>query len=142
MKPIEGRLQSAEHILAKVLENKLHVAVAIAKFKEDSGTLEVNSVTELRGINLTEIQEEVNQVIKRGISVHKSLMKREEAEKEFDLIRVPPLVKELTIIDFVGFDRRPCRDSHVGNTKEIGQFTILNFERAGKDRFRFTFKVG
>jgi Ser-tRNA(Ala) deacylase AlaX len=68
-------------------------------------------------------------------------MKREEAEKEFDLRRVPPSVTELTIVDFVGFDKRPCRDPHVSNTKEIGHFTILSFEKAGKDRFRFTFKV-
>jgi Ser-tRNA(Ala) deacylase AlaX len=142
MKPNEGRLQSSEHILAKILEDRLNdIVVGISKFKEDSGLLEITSKTDPRGLSLNEIESEVNNVIKKELPVHKSILKREEAEKEVDLGKVPSSVKEVTIIDIEGFDKRPCRDPHVDNTKEIGHFKILDFDKVGNGRYRFTFRV-
>ncbi len=142
MKPNEGRLQSAEHILAKILEGKLNdIIVGISKFQEDSGLLEITSNTDPRGLNISEIEAKVNSVASKGLPVHKSVLKREEAEKEVDLRKVPSSVREVTIIDIEGFDKRPCRDPHVNNTKEIGRFKILSLDRVGNNRYRFTFKV-
>lgn len=142
MKPNEGRLQSAEHILAKILENKIPDAeVRIAKFKEESGLFEVMSKSDLRELNMNEIEEDVNKIIGKEIPVHKSILKREEAEKEVNLKKVPASIQEITIIDFKGFDKRPCRDPHVNNTKEIGKFAILSLDRVGENRYRFIFKV-
>jgi len=142
MKPNEGRLQTAEHILGKLLEGKLKdMVMGISKFNEDSGLLEIASPTDPRELDIREIEGEVNKVIGKELPVHKPILKREEAEKEVDLRKVPSFVKEVTIIDIEGFDKRPCRDPHVNNTKEIGHFTILSLDRVGNNRYRFTFKV-
>lgn len=142
MKSNEGRLQSAEHILGKTLENKFNdLVMGISKFKEDEGYLEVTSSVDLREIAITEIEDKVNEIVKKELPVHKRVLKREEAEKEVDLRKVPSFVKEVTIIDIEGFDKRPCRDPHVNNTKEIGYFKIKNIERVGNNRYRFVFIV-
>lgn len=142
MKPNEGRLQSAEHILGKILEDRFSdLVMGISKFKEDEALLEVTSSADLREADIKEIEEKVNEVIKRELPVHKPILKREEAEKEVDLRKVPSFVKEVTIIDIEGFDKRPCRDPHVNNTKEIGNFKLVNIERVGNNRYRFVFKV-
>lgn len=142
MKPNEGRLQTAEHILAKIIEDKISDAkVVIAKFKEESGLLEMASQTDLRELNKNEIQDEVNKIIKKELPVHKYTKKREEIEKEVDLSNIPSSIQDVRIVEIEGFDKRPCRDPHVNNTNEIGNFEILSIERVGTNRYRFIFKV-
>ena len=142
MKPNEGRLQTAEHILARTLENRLSDAkFVIAKFEEDSGRMEIATKEDLRKIDRAVLQDDVNAVIKKNLRVSKYFVKREDAEKEFDLARLPSSVREVRIVEIEGFDKTPCKDPHVENTGEIGCFAILKVERVGKDRYRFVFKV-
>ena len=142
MKPNEGRLQTAEHILAHFLENGESLAkVVIAKFEEDCGLLEVFSVDDLREIDLAILQGDVNSVIRKHLAVKKYFSKRSEAEDEFDLKRVPVSVTELRIVEIGGFDKTPCKDPHVENTSQIGVFTLLGVKRVGRDRYRFVFRV-
>ena len=142
MKLNEGRLQTAEHILARTLENKLpNAKFVIAKFQADSGLMEIATKEDLRKMDITELQASVNAVIKRKLKVSKYIVKREDAEKQFDLSRLPSSVKKIRIVEIEGFDKTPCKDPHVENTSEIGSLSITKVERAGKDRYRFTFRV-
>ena len=142
MKPNEGRLQTAEHILAHILENRDVVAkVVIAKFEEKAGWLEVSSAEDLRKIDFSKIQAEVNKVIMKHLPVNKYFVNRVTAESEFDLRRIPSSVSEIRIVEIYGFDKTPCKDPHVENTNEIGFFSLLSVVRVGKDRYRFCFRV-
>jgi misacylated tRNA(Ala) deacylase len=142
MKPIEGRLQSAEHILCKVLELKLkNIKLGIAMFKEDSGRLEVHTEQDLRELDKKELEDEVNEIISRNLAVKKYNITREEANKQFNMTRVPDSVKEVTIVEFEGYDSRPCRDPHVSNTNQIGKFKLLRIKKGGSGRYKFGFRV-
>jgi len=142
MKPNEGRLQTAEHILARTLENRLSDAkFIIAKFEENSGRMEIATKEDLRKIDIAVLQDDVNAVIKKNLPVNKYIVKREDAEKELDLARLPYSAKEVRIVEIEGFDKTPCKDPHVENTGEIGYFAILKVERVGKDRYRFVFEL-
>jgi misacylated tRNA(Ala) deacylase len=142
MNPNEGRLQTAEHILARTLEHKFsHAEFVIAKFDDNIGHMEISSETDLRRVDRTMLQAEINGVIGKNLGVNKYIIEREEAEKQFDLKRLPSNVKEVRIVEIEGFDKTPCKDPHVENTSEIGHFEILKVEKAGKDRYRFVFRV-
>lgn len=142
MKPIEGRLQTAEHILSRTLESRLSDAkFIIAKFEENSGRMEIATKEDLRKINRTALQDGVNAVIKKNLRVSKYIVNREDAQKEFDLTRLPSSIEKVRIVEIEGFDKTPCKDPHVENTREIGYFEILKVERVGKDRYRFVFDV-
>ena len=142
MKPNEGRLQTAEHILARTIELTIpNSKFIISTFKEDSGKIEVYAETDLRKIDLSKLQNDVNTIIEKNLKVKKYVMKREEAETEFDLTRLPSSVKEIRIVEIEGFDKTPCKDPHVENTSEIGYFEILKVKRTGKDRYKLVFKV-
>lgn len=142
MKPNEGRLQTSEHILAHIVQDIIADArVSMARFdKEDEGTLEISTLSDLRSLPLKDIESAVNSIIKRNLDVTKKVISRLEA-KEFDLSRLPPSVTEIRIVDISSFDRRPCKDPHVNNTSEIGHFVLKSVERAGKDRYKFRFSV-
>jgi misacylated tRNA(Ala) deacylase len=142
MNPNEGRLQTAEHILARTIERRFSdVEFVIAKFEGNNGRMEISSKTDLRKTDQTMLQAEINSVIRKNLRVNKYIIEREDAEKEFNLKRLPSNVKEVRIVEIEGFDKTPCKDPHVENTSEIGHFEILKVEKAGKDRYRFVFRV-
>ena len=142
MKPNAGRLQTAEHILARLLESRLSDAkFVISKFEENSGRMEIAAKEDLRKIDRALLQDDVKAVVEKNLPVKKYIVKREDAEKEFDLTRLPSSVKKVRIVEIEGFDKTPCKDPHVENTGEIGDFAILKVERVGKDRYRFVFEV-
>jgi Ser-tRNA(Ala) deacylase AlaX len=142
MKPIEGRLQTAEHILARTLESMLSDSkFIISRFEEDSGRMEIATKEDLRKFNRTTLEDEVNSIIKKNLRVSKHIMNREDAQKEFDMTRLPSSIEAVRIVEIEGFDKTPCKDPHVENTSEIGYFEILKVERVGKDRYRFVFHV-
>ncbi len=142
MRPSDGRLQTAEHILSKTLENLFPSAkVVIAVFKNESGRLEIITAADPRQLGAATFEASVNEVISRNLTVKKYFLSRDVALQEFDLARLPPEVQEVRIVEIEGFDRTPCKDPHVENTREIGHFRIMKLERAGKDRYRFIFTV-
>jgi len=142
MKPNEGRLQTAEHILARTIEHIVpNSRFIISTFNENSGKIEVSTPTDLRRIAPLKLQNAVNTIIQKNLKVKKYFMQREDAETEFDLTRLPSSVQEIRIVEIETFDKTPCKDSHVENTSEIGYFEILKVKRTGKDRYRITFKV-
>ena len=130
MKPNEGRLQTGEHILAKIIEDKITDAkTGFVKFEEGYGLVEFTSKEDLRKIDLNKLQYKVNEIINRNLPVHKYIKDKKEAEKEVDMRKVPTCVQEVRIVDIEGFDKRPCKDPHVDNTNEIGNFIILKINR-------------
>jgi Ser-tRNA(Ala) deacylase AlaX len=142
MKPNEGRLQTAEHILARTIEHNIpETKFIISTFKENSGKIEVYAKTDLRRIDLAKLQNQANKVIQSNLQVRKYVIQRNEAETEFDLARLPSSVKEIRIVEIEGFDKTPCKDPHVENTSQIGHFEILKVKKVGKNSYRFDFKV-
>ena len=142
MKPNEGRLQTAEHILARTLEHRFSDAkFIISKFGENSGYMEIETKEDLRKVNRVLLQDDVNEIIKKNLSVSKHILTREDAEKELDLRRLLSSLKEIRIVEIEGFDKTPCKDPHVGNTSEIGYLGILRIKKVGKDRYRFVLEV-
>jgi misacylated tRNA(Ala) deacylase len=140
MKPNEGRLQTAEHILARTIEHNIpDTKFIISTFKENTGKIEVSSKTDLRKIDLTILQNDVNTIIQKNLQVKKYIIQREKAETEFDLSRLPSSVKEIRIVEIEGFDKTPCKDPHVENTSQIGHFEILKVKKTGKNHYRIVF---
>ena len=142
MKPNEGRLQTAEHILARTIEHTFPDSrFIISTFQKNSGKIEVYADTDLRKIDLAKLQDDVNEIIQKNLQVTKRMITREEAENEYDLTRLPSSVKEIRIVDIEGFDKTPCKDPHVENTSQIGHFEILKVKKPGKKHYRLDFKV-
>ena len=142
MKPNEGRLQTAEHILARTVEHNFpNSRFVISTFDEDSGKIEVYAERDLRKIDVAKLEDDVNEVIRKNLQVNKYIIQREEAENEYDLARLPSSVREIRIVEIEGFDKTPCKDPHVDNTGQIGRFEIVKVKKAGKNQYRFVFRV-
>lgn len=81
----------------------------------------------------------VNEVIRSNLPVSEELMARAEAQKRFNLGRLPEGAGDpVRIVSIGGYDACPCIGPHVSTTEEIGEFRIVssNFEK-GVLRIRF-----
>jgi alanyl-tRNA synthetase len=94
--------------------------------------------------NLTEAEIEklnnkVNEVIGMNIDVEEEFVTRNEAEKKFNLTKLPESAGEkIRVIKIGDYDACPCSGLHVSNTNEISKFqiTTASFED-GVLRLRF-----
>jgi misacylated tRNA(Ala) deacylase len=88
------------------------------------------------------IVEKVNEVIKTNLPVTEKFTSLTEAEKKFDLSRLPEgNDNQIRIIHIGNYDQCPCIGPHVKSTAEIGRFRITSssFEN-GVLRIRFKLK--
>jgi len=97
--------------------------------------------------NLTEeeirkIEEIINQLIKDDLPVKEDFMTRVEAEKNFNLERLPEEASDtIRIIKIGDYDACPCSGVHVNSTSEIKSFRIVSTSfQDGILRVRF--KIG
>ena len=88
------------------------------------------------------IVEKVNAVINADLPVTEKFTSLTEAEKKFDLSRLPEgSGNQIRIIHIGNYDQCPCIGPHVKSTAEIGRFRITSssFEN-GVLRIRFKLK--
>ena len=94
---------------------------------------------ELTGTQVQEIEDRVNEVIKKNLSVTEDFVHIKDAIDLVDLSKLPDNVSEMLRIIRVGdYDVCACIGEHVDNTSEIGEFKITthNFDN-GRWRVRF-----
>lgn len=94
---------------------------------------------ELTDAQVQEIEDTVNEVINKNLSVTEDFVHIKDAKDLVDLSKLPDDVSEMLRIIRVGdYDACACIGSHVENTLEIGEFKITthNFEN-GRWRVRF-----
>ena len=94
---------------------------------------------ELTGTQVQEIEDRVNEVIKKNLSVTEDFVHIKDAKDLVDLSKLPENVSEMLRIIRVGdYDVCACIGEHVDNTSEIGEFKITthNFDN-GRWRVRF-----
>ena len=84
-----------------------------------------------------EIYEKVNQEVQAGRPINVGFLTRDEAELEPDLIRtkinlLPSDIREIRTIDISGLDLQADGGTHVANTLEVGQVSIIGHESKGR----------
>ncbi|MDR1054531.1 MAG: hypothetical protein LBL90_01605 [Prevotellaceae bacterium] len=77
------------------------------------------------------IENKVNDVISQHLSVTELMISRTEAQKRFNLSKLPDEAGDIIRIISIGdYDACPCIGVHVSNTSEIGKFKIISTDYA------------
>jgi len=77
------------------------------------------------------VEDKVNEVIKRDLPVLEKFISLEEADKKFDLKRVPDSALDqdkIRIIEIGDYDAATCKGPHVKHVSEIGEFRIISYD--------------
>jgi len=86
-----------------------------------------------------QVEAGVNEVIARNLSVWEEFLPRAEAERLYDLARVPEDAGERIRIVHIGdYDSCPCSGTHVSQTGDVGRFRMVSTSYdSGALRVRF-----
>jgi len=138
MPSMNARLQTAEHILFRILMDRYGAKPRGVRYDQNKCSLDVITGTDLRKIDPKEFEDAANEIISRNLEVKKYFLPRKEAEKVVDLSLVPENINKIRIVEIIGFDKEACAGNHVDNTREIGRMKIMNVEKKEKILIEFT----
>lgn len=134
------RMHSAEHLLngtmVKIFKCERSFSAHINKKK---GKCDYKFERNLTDEEKRDLEEKINQTIERELPVSEAVEIRSEAEKAFNLTRIPESVgNEIRVIRIGDYDATPCIGEHVENTSQIGRFRIVSSDyENGVLRVRF-----
>jgi len=126
-KNYDPKMHTAEHLLNQAMVSRFGCSrcysAHINKKKSKCDYLFDQALTERQ---ITELQEKVNKEIEKDHPIIIDMVSREDAQKQFNLERVPDQegLNELRIVRIGNYDACPCIGPHVSSTRQIGQFKI------------------
>ena len=133
---------TTEHIVNRTMMNLFGCGRAVSahierkKSKLDFALPQCPTETQI-----AQIEEMVNEVLRRNLPVTMEFISQDEAVGRFDMKRLPQDASETVRVVHVGdYDECLCIGAHVENTSEIGTFKIISHDY--KDGiFRMRFKI-
>ncbi len=136
-----ARMHTAEHLLTAVMRRRFgsprNLELHLGEKKTKCDFLVPRPLTTE---DLAAIEAEVNAEIAADHPVAAEVVPREEAERSYDLWKVPPDAAEIRIVRIGSMDAAPCVGEHVRRTEEIGRFRITTADMKDERtvRIRFT----
>ena len=133
-------MHTAEHLLNGTMDKMFGRGRSFsAHIEKKKSKCDYHFDRDLTPQEIQSIEEKINSVILQDLPVNAEFMKREDAEKFFNLSRLPEEAGEtLRVIRIGDYDKCLCSGTHIASTKAIGGFKIIstNFEN-GVLRIRF-----
>ena len=142
-KSIDPGMHTAEHILNGTMEQLFDCGRCFsAHIERKKSKCDYHFDRALTPEELTEIESRVNRVISSNMKVTDTYITETEAEKQFNLSRLPERGSaEVRIVSIGDYDACPCIGPHVPETSEIGIFRITTSDfKDGVLRIRFKLK--
>jgi len=142
-KSIDPGMHTAEHILNGTMEQLFDCGRCFsAHIERKKSKCDYHFDRSLTTEELTKIESRVNRVISSNMKVTDTYTTKTEAEKQFNLNRLPERDSaEVRIVSIGDYDACPCIGPHVSATSEIGIFRITTSDfKGGVLRIRFKLK--
>jgi len=139
-KDYDSRMHTPEHILNQTMVRMFNRGRSFsAHIEKKKSKCDYLFDRNLSDIELMEIENKINAVIKKNLPVNEEFLPRSEAEKFYKLEKLPDEAGDnIRIIKVGDYDACPCIGKHVQSTSEIGKFKIISSDYdEGVLRIRF-----
>lgn len=119
-------MHSAEHILNQTMDRMFNCGRCInAHLEKKKSKCDYRFDRALSEAEIREIEKRVNYVIHADMLVTEEYITKDEAQKQYNLERLPADAGDkIRIVKIGDYDACPCIGPHVDSTKEIGGFVI------------------
>jgi misacylated tRNA(Ala) deacylase len=129
------RVHTAMHILCGVIWRDYGASVTGGNMEPLRGRMDFEFETMQKEL-VNEIEGKINLEVAEGRDVITAILPREEAFKIPDLIRtkinlLPQAIQEVRTVEIVGLDLQADGGTHVANTSEVGQISIVDYKSKG-----------
>ena len=125
-KQYHPQMHSAEHILNQTMVTMFGCERSFSNhIEKKKSKCDYHFERNLTENEIEEINLKVNNIIQRDLQVVEELIAREDANRKFNLTKLPDdSGNKIRIIKIGDYDTCPCSGLHVAHTKEIGRFNI------------------
>lgn len=121
------RMHSAEHLLNQAMVRKFDCGRCFsAHVNKKKSKCDYHFDRALTEEETKEVEAAVNTAISSNLDVTEKIVSREEAARNFNLIRLPEGAETVRIVHIGDYDSCPCIGEHVDNTREIGEFRVVS----------------
>jgi misacylated tRNA(Ala) deacylase len=122
------RMHSAEHILNQTMVRMFDCGRSFSNhIEKKKSKCDYYFNRDLTQSEITEIENRVNEVIRKDLLIAEDFYSREDAEKLFNLSKLPDDAgQKIRVIKIGDYDSCPCSGLHVKHTDEIGTFKIVS----------------
>lgn len=136
-------MHSAEHILNQTMVRMFNCSRSFSNhIEKKKSKCDYHFPRALIESEINEIENRVNEVIESDMFVKEEFYSREDAEKQFNLSKLPEDSGDrVRVIKIGDYDVCPCSGMHVTHTKEIGGFKIIStdfYNNVLRIRFKLT----
>jgi len=127
-KLFDPRMHSAEHIINQTMIRMFGCKRCFsAHIEKKKSKVDYHFERNLPAIEVEQLQNRVNKIIEADLPVSEEFISRREAERVFNLDRLPETVSDTIRIVTIGdYDACPCIGPHVKSTKELGRFRVIS----------------
>ncbi len=120
-------MHSAEHILNQVMVRKFGCGRCFsAHVNKKKSKCDYHFDRALTDDEAKEVEAAVNKAISANLGVTKEMVSLAEANRSFNLTRLPDGIETVRIVNIGDYDSCPCIGEHVDNTYEIGEFHMIS----------------
>ena len=138
------RMHTAGHLLSALFYTRAKCLITGNQIDVDRSRMDF-SLEEFDRSLIEDFVKEANSLIRNDAQVKTYFLKREEALKVPELVKLaeaaPPLEAQLRIVEIEGIDRQADGGLHVARLKEIGQVQLLKLENKGKTNRRLYYDL-
>jgi misacylated tRNA(Ala) deacylase len=117
------RMHSAEHLLNQAMVRKFDCGRCFSAHVNKKKSKCARALTDDEA---KEVEAVVNKAIFANLDVTEEMVPIEEANRNFNLARLPNGVETVRIVRIGDYDSCPCIGEHVDNTAEIGEFHMIS----------------
>ena len=127
-KQYHPQMHSAEHILNQTMVRMFNCGRSFSNhIEKKKSKCDYHFERDLTGAELEEIERRANEVIQSDLKVVEEFISKDDAQKEYNLTKLPDGVGDTVRIIKIGdYDSCPCSGLHVSHTIEIGRFKIIS----------------
>ena len=121
-------MHTAEHILNQTMVRLLGTGRCFtAHLGKKKSKCDYRFSRDLTAEEVRAVEDKVNEAIRADLAVTEEFLPRPEAEKEFDLARLPDEAGDRVRVIRVGeYDACPCIGVHAASSGELGGFRIVS----------------
>ena len=127
-KLFDPRMHSAEHIINQTMIRMFGCKRCFsAHIEKKKSKVDYHFERNLLAREVEQLQNRVNKIIEADLPVSEEFISMHEAERVFNLDRLPETVGDTIRIVRIGdYDACPCIGPHVKSTKELGRFRVIS----------------
>ena len=135
---------TTQHIISAYLKKKYGYDTVGFRMGEEYTTVDFPDLNLIDEDKIQDLELGVNEIIRKNMIVEIKELTREEAEKISSLRKSidEKIVGKIKVVKIEDLDINACGGFHVSETKDIGLFKVINYEKVKKTITRIYYKAG